>query len=66
LAETNGFGPSVVQISLNVSPCTIGAKVVAALRQMATELTNGALLNIEPERTRWRLLPLNIVTRSNQ
>jgi predicted nuclease of predicted toxin-antitoxin system len=67
LAVTNGLGPSVVQIrSLDVSPVSIGPKVIAGLRQMAVELNDGALLTIEPERTRIRLLPLNIVTRSKQ
>jgi predicted nuclease of predicted toxin-antitoxin system len=67
LAATNGFGPSVVQIrSMDVSPGAIGPKVIAGLRQMSVELGTGALLTIEPERTRIRLLPLNIVTRSKQ
>jgi predicted nuclease of predicted toxin-antitoxin system len=67
LAVTNGFGPSVVQIrSVDVSPFVIGPQVIIGLRQMSVELANGALLTIEPERTRLRLLPLNTVTRSKQ
>lgn len=67
LAVTNGFGPSVVQIrSDDVSPVGIGPKVIAGLLQMSVELGEGALLTIEPERTRLRLLPLQIVTRAKQ
>jgi predicted nuclease of predicted toxin-antitoxin system len=60
LAATHGEKPSVVQIRAeDVSPAVIGLQVIAALRQMATELENGALLTVDPNRTRMRLLPLN-------
>jgi len=39
----------------------IGMQVVAALRQMADALAEGALLTIGPQRTRVRVLPLNPV-----
>jgi predicted nuclease of predicted toxin-antitoxin system len=59
LAATRGTKPSVVQIRAdNVDPRAIGSAVVAALRQMASELDAGALLTVEPGRTRLRLLPL--------
>jgi predicted nuclease of predicted toxin-antitoxin system len=59
LAATNGDKPSVVQIRADdVSPDVISAPVITALRQMATELTEGALLTVEPGRTRLRILPL--------
>ena len=59
LAATHGKKPSVVQIRADdVSPDVIGLQVIVALRQMATELENGALLTVEPSRTRMRLLPL--------
>lgn len=59
LAVTGGAKPSVVQIRADdVSPESIAAPVVGALRQMRAELEAGALLTIEPERTRMRLLPL--------
>ena len=59
LAATQGEKPSVVQIrSEEVSPDVIGKHVIAALRQMATELEQGALLTIDPSRTRLRVLPL--------
>ena len=58
LAATHGTGPSVVQIrASDVNPDIIGARVVQALRQMQGELTEGALLTIDPTRARLRLLP---------
>jgi predicted nuclease of predicted toxin-antitoxin system len=59
LAATHGEKPSVVQIRAeDVSPDSIGAQVGVALRQMESELQEGALLTIDPNRTRLRLLPL--------
>lgn len=59
LAATHGEKPSVVQIRAeDVSPDVIGPQVVAALQQMASELEEGALLTIDPNRTRMRVLPL--------
>ena len=59
LAATHGEKPSVIQIRAeDVRPEAIGAQIVTALRQMASELEDGALLTIDPARTRLRLLPL--------
>jgi len=59
LAATNGELPSVVQIRGSEVSCeVIGNQVVAALIQMTAELESGALLSIDPTRTRMRLLPL--------
>ena len=59
LAATHGEKPSVVQIRAeDVSPDVIGKQVIAALRQMAFELEEGALLTVDPNRTRMRVLPL--------
>lgn len=59
LAATHGEKPSVVQIRAeDVSPDVIGKPVIAALRQMASELADGALLTVDPDRTRLRVLPL--------
>jgi predicted nuclease of predicted toxin-antitoxin system len=61
LAATHGDKPSVVQIRAeDVSPDVIGGLVIAALRQMSAELEEGALLTIDPNRTRLRLLPLQL------
>jgi len=58
LAVTHGKKPSVVQIrSEDVSPKVIGRQTVAALRHVQSELEAGALLTIESERIRLRLLP---------
>ena len=59
LAANRGEKPSVVQIRAeDVSPDVIGNQVIAALRQMASELEEGALLTIDSDRTRLRVLPL--------
>src|SRR5262245_25684926 len=59
LAATGGDNPIVVHIRAeDLSPDAIGAQVVRALRQMASELHKGALLTVEPSRTRMRVLPL--------
>lgn len=59
LAATHGDKPSVVQIrATNVAPEVIAAHVITAVRQLGSELEAGALLTVEPGRTRARLLPL--------
>lgn len=61
LAATQGEKPSVVQIrSEQLNPEVIGRQVVLALRQMAKELEEGAFVTVDPERTRVRVLPLEI------
>jgi len=60
LAASHGEKPSVVQIRAeDISPDAIGRQVVIALRQMSIELNEGALLTIDPNRTRLRVLPLH-------
>lgn len=59
LAVTHGEKPSVVQLrSGNLSPDVIGQQTIKALLQLADHLQEGALVNVEPLRTRVRLLPL--------
>jgi predicted nuclease of predicted toxin-antitoxin system len=59
LAAIAGERPSVVQIrSDDVSPDAIGAKVTDAILQLHAELDAGALVTVDPARTRVRLLPL--------
>lgn len=59
LAATRSKSPSVVQIRAgDLDPSVIGSKVAAALKQMEQELEAGALLTIDPARTRLRVLPL--------
>jgi len=38
----------------------IGLQVIIALKQMASELETGALLTVDLNRTRMRLLPLQL------
>lgn len=59
LAATHGKKPSVVQVRAeDVSPDVIGKQVIVAPQLMASELAEGALLTVDPSRTRMRLLPL--------
>src|ERR1035437_7233067 len=57
LAATHRDKASAVQIRAeDISPDVIGAKVITALRQMTEELEQGALVTIDPNRTRLRVL----------
>lgn len=59
LAVTRGDEPSVVQLrSDEVRPAFIGRRVVSALSRFQAELEQGALVTLDLERTRARLLPL--------
>jgi predicted nuclease of predicted toxin-antitoxin system len=59
LAATQGAKPSVVQIRAeDVRPETVGPTLIEALRQMAAQLEEGALLTVDPARSRLRVLPL--------
>ncbi|WP_328987303.1 DUF5615 family PIN-like protein [Thiorhodovibrio winogradskyi] len=59
LSVTSRGKPSVVQIRADdLSPDQIGPKVIMALHRMSVELANGAILTVDPLRTRLRLLPL--------
>jgi predicted nuclease of predicted toxin-antitoxin system len=59
LAVTHGEKPSVVQLrSDNLSHENIGKQVIDALRQLSIELEGGALVTVDTERTRLRILPL--------
>lgn len=60
LAVTHGAKPSVIQIrSDDVSPEAAAAAVILAIRQMNVELEQGALITVDPQRTRLRYLPLH-------
>ncbi len=59
LAATQGTKPSVVQIrAANVSPEAAGRSVLTALRQMESELEKVALMTVDPQHARLRVLPL--------
>ena len=60
LAALNGTKPSVAQIRAdNPNPDVIGQRVIWALRSMASELEQGALLTIDTLRIRLRVLPFD-------
>lgn len=59
LAASAESRPSVVQLrSQDVAPDLMAAKVIQLLERFAQELSQGALISLEPERARIRLLPL--------
>jgi predicted nuclease of predicted toxin-antitoxin system len=59
LAASNAAGPSVIQIrAQNTMPAAIGTTVIAGLRQFGELLARGALIVIDPRRSRVRVLPL--------
>lgn len=60
LAASNASGPSVIQVrSQNTMPLAMGSIVLAALRQFESILAQGALIVVNPSRSRARILPLN-------
>ena len=59
LAATGGSKPSVVQIRADdLRPQTIGARVFRALQTARTEIENGALVTVDANKIRMRILPL--------
>ena len=59
LAVTHAEGPSVVQVrTQDPVPSTVGIQVVSAIHEYKEYLARGALLTIEIEKTRVRILPL--------
>lgn len=59
LALTHAGGPSVIQVrSQRILPEHMGPTVLAALRQYEAELAAGAIVVVEPTKSRVRVLPL--------
>jgi predicted nuclease of predicted toxin-antitoxin system len=59
LRLTAALKPSVVQIRAeDVRPASMGDSVCAAIRQTMADLQRGALLTIDPRKSRISLLPL--------
>lgn len=59
LAATQGNKPSVVQLRMgDISIEAAGQKLCTALTQTESELQQGALLTLDENRTRIRLLPI--------
>jgi len=60
LAATQANGPSVIQIRTEkVLPEDAGDAVIAAIRRFQDALEQGALISVDPERARARILPLD-------
>ena len=59
LAATQALGPSVIQARVeDPVPAVIGEVVVAALAEHAALLERGALITIDPDKHRIRILPI--------
>jgi predicted nuclease of predicted toxin-antitoxin system len=59
LAVTHARGPSVIQArTADPVPAAIGPMVIAAIRDHASDLDRGALITLEPDRMRARILPI--------
>jgi predicted nuclease of predicted toxin-antitoxin system len=59
LAVTHARGPSVIQARVeDPVPATIGETVVAVLNENTTHLERGALITLDPDRLRIRILPI--------
>ena len=46
----------------DLNPDAIGAQVISALRQLEEPLRSGALVSVEPYRTKVRLLPCSPIS----
>jgi predicted nuclease of predicted toxin-antitoxin system len=59
LAVTHARGPSVIQARVeDPLPATIGEAVVAAITDNEVHLERGALITLDPDRRRIRILPI--------
>jgi predicted nuclease of predicted toxin-antitoxin system len=59
LAATHNDKPSVIQIRMgDVSPDSSAGLVISAVQKLAVELEKGALVTIDLNKTRCRILPL--------
>ena len=59
LAASGDLKPSVLQLrSQDVTPELMAGKIADLVRRLAAEFAQGALVSLEPERARIRLLPL--------
>jgi predicted nuclease of predicted toxin-antitoxin system len=59
LAATSADAPSVIQVrTQNLHPDVLGASVVRILNQFHEQLLSGALIVIDEQKTRARILPI--------
>ena len=60
LAATHADGPSVIQVrTQNIMPEASGRLVIGAINQFMRELDSGALISINPQKARARILPFS-------
>lgn len=60
LTATQAASPSVIQVrTQDTLPASIGNLIIEALRQFESELEDGALLIVDENRDRVRLLPIS-------
>jgi predicted nuclease of predicted toxin-antitoxin system len=61
LVVTQGKKPSLIQIrARNITSETVGKVIISALHHSRVEFKAGALLTVDADRTRIRLLPLRL------
>ena len=59
LAETQAEGPSVIQVrTRNILPDAVGHAVMKAMDQFERELERGALVTVDSQKGRPRILPI--------
>lgn len=59
LAHSHDRKPSVIQLrSQEVTPAESGELVVSVLNEFSDEIEQGALVTVDPQKTRARILPL--------
>lgn len=59
IAASGDHGPSVIQLrSESVAPEGLAETVIESIRRSAGQLAAGAIVTVEPKRSRVRLLPL--------
>lgn len=59
LAATNASGPSVIQLRVqDVMPDKLASRLIAVLEQFESELMEGALISIDEQRSKARILPI--------
>ena len=59
LALSHETGPSVLQVrNQDALPAAMGGYVIAALERHEADLNDGALVVVDPQRSRVRILPI--------
>lgn len=62
LAATQADSPSVIQVrTQDILPANLASLVIGALKQFEAQLESGALVTIDPVRSRVRILPIGSV-----